>query len=1181
MASDTSFRLPAYDNPNSSFNLQSDLDVSASEVEDKQPANLDSVSKEQLHQAYRKSLDRYQKYRLRYTELARRYRDLEKDNSKARSVLLETQDKALRRINELREQCNLEQQAKTHMESVLRLEMDEMQCVIKTLKTKLEVTLTEDKLSEENLISLANAGAEENSEEGLEILKNNITRMEETINEYQRENKTLVEQKTEESKNYQKQINDLNNKIKQLQLREEDNAILLAENKMIVHSELENKDGEVKGLRDKLSSFENDVKRAITEKKVLEQQVSDLKKIVNELNQSSVIKLSETESLVKTLSDDKHKLEVSIKDMEKNILNLGNEKKELDNLVRSFEIEVSDLKQKEQELGNSEGKRIELEKELENLKNLQNDKNLEDQIEQLKSEIETMKNEKLKIENQLKEVFEEKKQVNFELKQIKDKMEKVNNKFKKLSDEKNTLQQQNENLNRENQVCKEEIISLEQQKSSLNEEVKSIKIINENTESDAIRSLQDSMKVTITSLEEKLLLAGREVNAKSDQLNSLTRKNSELIDSLDKEKDDSIHEVSNLKSKIESLKNEKKDLEKTLEKEIREKSELKTQVTNILQEIGRLEEQLKDVKNSYSEISKEKRSLEEKVEKSQKQISDSKNKDKEKIKELEIRFKKYQSESTEKNSILEENNSHLQNSVKESEISLQKLEEKLNLLENVRIDHETAKEAILKLEEKLLQCLDENSRLFNAKELMEHEYRSLQDQLETKDKEKLCLLDNNKCLEEKQIELSTTLKQKIDELNQIMIVENSVSNLETEKNNLTEKCDQLIKDIELERQEKNDKQNELNLLGDMLKIFETEVKVLKDEKKIAVKEVELLKAENENNSDNNQILINQSQNKLLELETLLKQIMDENQFLKDSNSELEKSLSNFDEKKIENEYLNTLVKQLECDLLAGGDEKKIMETETSELRDKLKAQQCEIYVFETKQKEIEDENNLTKLELKSNQAMITDLNRDFENIKTEKIKLELFEEENKVIKLELESYRIEISKLNKDINDFNEIRVQNLELLEKIKDLESKTIVESAEQCLELQQKLKDLEQTTNGKISNLNQEIDELLDNAKFTKDKLTEFDMLRQENSDLKERIGNSVNPNISNDFNELLKEKNDLDEKLKKILYEVQDVSNRNLFLEQKCENYLIIEQSNERLKNSNDKLTRQLDETLVSF
>jgi golgin subfamily A member 4 len=70
---------------------------------------LDVISKEQIYQAYRKSLDKYQKYRKKFGDLAVKYRSLEQDNAKARSVLVETQDKALRRISELREQCALEQ----------------------------------------------------------------------------------------------------------------------------------------------------------------------------------------------------------------------------------------------------------------------------------------------------------------------------------------------------------------------------------------------------------------------------------------------------------------------------------------------------------------------------------------------------------------------------------------------------------------------------------------------------------------------------------------------------------------------------------------------------------------------------------------------------------------------------------------------------------------------------------------------------------------------------------------------------------------------------------------------------------------------------------------------------------------------------------------------------------------
>lgn len=62
---------------------------SASELDEAAPSpaqlgQLDLVSKDQLHQAYKKSMERYQKYRGMYTELARKYRELERENSKAR-----------------------------------------------------------------------------------------------------------------------------------------------------------------------------------------------------------------------------------------------------------------------------------------------------------------------------------------------------------------------------------------------------------------------------------------------------------------------------------------------------------------------------------------------------------------------------------------------------------------------------------------------------------------------------------------------------------------------------------------------------------------------------------------------------------------------------------------------------------------------------------------------------------------------------------------------------------------------------------------------------------------------------------------------------------------------------------------------------------------------------------------
>lgn len=50
---------------------------------------------------------------------------------------METQDKALRRVAELKEQCSLEQSAKAHIEQVLREDLNERQILIDTLNQKI------------------------------------------------------------------------------------------------------------------------------------------------------------------------------------------------------------------------------------------------------------------------------------------------------------------------------------------------------------------------------------------------------------------------------------------------------------------------------------------------------------------------------------------------------------------------------------------------------------------------------------------------------------------------------------------------------------------------------------------------------------------------------------------------------------------------------------------------------------------------------------------------------------------------------------------------------------------------------------------------------------------------------------------------------------------------------------
>lgn len=211
---------------------------------------------------------------------------------------METQDKALRRISELREQCQLEQQAKAHLESALRLEMDELQCVVKTLKTKLELmgenpdnvlngssstTMKED----QSLINLSSDG--DTSDEHVDL----INRLEKEIKE--------LKQRLEVS---QKEINEMKQ-------REEESNISMAQNKLMIHSELESKESEVKKLRDMITEFE-------ANQMMTSQELKSIKEKLNEKTQE-----------MDTVCSDKLKLEERLKEVFEEKIIVNNELKEM------------------------------------------------------------------------------------------------------------------------------------------------------------------------------------------------------------------------------------------------------------------------------------------------------------------------------------------------------------------------------------------------------------------------------------------------------------------------------------------------------------------------------------------------------------------------------------------------------------------------------------------------------------------------------------------------------------------------------------------------------------------------------------------------------------------------------------------------------------------------------------
>ena len=166
MSTEAANLFPIYESPQQifSFPVNADLDSTAGSEWEEDAASsqqrLTSVSKEQLFQMLQKARARYHKYKGRYTDLSKAFQDLERENGKIKGVMQQTQvlaynslwepifnfidffllqDKALRRISELKEQCQLEQKAKRHLEEELRSDLEEKHHVIEALQTKVSL----------------------------------------------------------------------------------------------------------------------------------------------------------------------------------------------------------------------------------------------------------------------------------------------------------------------------------------------------------------------------------------------------------------------------------------------------------------------------------------------------------------------------------------------------------------------------------------------------------------------------------------------------------------------------------------------------------------------------------------------------------------------------------------------------------------------------------------------------------------------------------------------------------------------------------------------------------------------------------------------------------------------------------------------------------------------------------
>lgn len=1118
------------------------------------------------------------------------------------SVLVETQDKALRRISELREQCSLEQQAKAHLESALRIEMEEQQCIIKTMKTKLSllgenpedivkngnnnlITLTEangvqqtDNNSQtDNLISISdNPDATTSSDKENLIVAGASIMINDSNDKIKLLEKQIADEKIK-SAELGHLLDASQKQVKELIKREEENTILLAQNKLAIHSELENKEKEVKSMK-------NDAKQSASEKECLNEIVTELRDLNSKANVS-----------MKELAEVKRSLEERIENMKKAAVTAENDNKELRAKVIVLDSEKQSI------LGKNT---LELEKFKARYDSLQR-KN--EQLEEITRTRYIESHEKL--ETELKQLKESHDEISKQLDAEKAKTLELDTKCQgMLTEHRDSTKRLSSDLD----SLRADKMKLESRFKQLFEDKTNVL-----AELEATSNLLTQTNSTAEEYKSRLEQLQSDCDSARSTVVAQTRSSGE-------DKTDSTAESSGFKAKIEALKIEKRDMEKTLEKEIREKSELQIQVTNILQEIGRLEEQLKEVKGSYSELERINKCLQEGIpstnDQAVQQLSN-------KLKEFEAKLKDVECENSqlaEKNCLLEEDNNRLQVTQKELEGGLKKHTVD-NQTANDRIatlilEFDSLKEENNRLQDKLKTSLDEYAELFNAKEQMDQEHRSLLDQVEAKEKEKLCVIDQQQNLEQEKTSLAERcrqLQENVDTTNSanVQLTQENVNLQERIKSlndSFTEITDKTMKESSKQSDEWQSKIEALEqarieneYLNKAIEHMKNDVSEKRTEAAAVQKELDEMKEKFLSQQCELYVLQEEKQDsaklfdgKAKEIDQL-KAICTRSQEFAD---ELQKDNSQMNEQlaalKLLNDELQTAKYLVESkfDKLSGEfntQQQSLQEqhNQCGEAEIAATIVKAELAAKEDALLEATANLNASQKELESCRAIIGDLNTDL-NGQTE----------------QLESKTVELATLQERFDETetkfkaSQVSINNVDKLKKT--------IESME-CELAETKL-----SKQHEIAELNHEIEDLLENVRDYRERHLEYETIKSNNeslqqqivqlqdeherqmqeleannvSDLRAVVASSPEPSSSDERSEatdseclaqLRREKEEMEQRFNKVLAEVQDVSNRNLFLEQQCENFLILEQQNERLKLQNSKLSQQLDETLVSF
>ncbi|XP_053983684.1 golgin subfamily A member 4-like isoform X1 [Hylaeus volcanicus] len=1196
VTSDTSSLFPIYESPANLYHLQSDMDQSASEIDENISPQLDKVTKDYIYSAYRKVQAKYHKYRGRYTDLAAHYRDLERENSKLKSVLVESQDKALRRITDLKEQCQLEQQAKAHLEEALRNDIEEKGHIINTLNTKIKLLQSSEPNLEgvksnandcrenvkDNLIDLnTESSNSEFSNENVLLtenvqLKDKLKKLENVVLKYKeslKRNKEkfteiLTEKNTLESdyealkKSYnvkEKELNYVSMEIKNvtdqmniLKKREEESVISLAENKLSIHRELEDKEEQIKQLRldlkhmseckDNLSETIDKYKTEVEKLKLLHStQTSDSEKreVIQDISRgkSEALKLMQQEMQEKLINLEK---KMGLKYQEEVDRNTELPKK----LEKYEEDSISENTSKVDDSEILQDLKFKLdvkENELEQMKH---------KLEELEKLVEEYKNDKHNLSMQLVHYTELKNEQDAQKIIIEEKKKEAQTTIEKLQATVQSLDKELENMRSalvdRDEVCENYNIMLEKAK----EEIKTLKEkVDDNTEINRLKKELESKIIELHGVHDELKSCNSYISDLRTKLQVVTS-NTEL---LREEKSTLIKNISSYKNSIQKLKDDTQYVKNNVLEHSTQFSNEISDLRNVLitcleqngciqnDEVQNLQTKLKDLKELRQKHDELKTELEDAI-----CLRSS----------LEVDLEKYKEQLKEMSiKLVRQNELDLKNCKLIAEVD--NLNFKLHDLRNLSVKVKSLQIELNSLKEELKTANATNQSLTS-------EVSDLKKELETANK-------NLKELEE--------LKQKY------MKTTETIASLKSENYNYN-KLEEETKSL----------QSEIQFLKDNILKKDIEINTLSEELRTKEKCIETLKVDDENHvklieEHEKQIteLTNTNKTSQKTIQTKLSQLKKLKAIKEQQDVTIQKLNDEINEIKTSNTGLLEQLKQLEKD------------------SDALKSENCQIMT-------LKHNNSIIASELEQLRLIHSEINLENKNLKDKeneflKHNQELYETNEKLtqnishyekhnqqllndsmqLNKEIELHKHRLSEQDQDIENLkSQITVLNTELQSKTEELKSQ--MEELALCKKEMKEMKEHLTTENERLLHEMSELKLALKDNKNTEErnkelsmgvellehKLTMLKSLEEENNKIKLELNSLHEEKIKSEKvhlqnNELISDNFSLKNQIK----ELDNLNSVNVNLQSYVQNLESKINSLEQVESENNELKTELD------